>query len=242
MDNFCVNQIAVNRVNPTESAVKSFPTGRKLYNDNGYTRRNKHVTGWKPLIKLNVPSKHIHFNGFYSRLSERVELLHRPHSDKRFWYDDKQMKTREQSQCLKRYFSHSAHPRTRIIMNWSAKPEAEMLFITLSSWNKANNQLSSSRLRQRHNFPQTQEYSGKSSAEGRRILTPNWNSRPFRCPYGLTRRSAAVWLLGTRVRIPLSVSMFVVCWVGRGLCDKLITRSKESYRVYVGARACLCVI
>lgn len=97
MDNFCVNRIAVNRVNPTESALKYFRTGHKLYSDNEYMRRNKHVTGWKPLIKLNVPSKHIHFNGFYSRLPERLELLHIPHSDKRFCYDDKQMTTTEQS-------------------------------------------------------------------------------------------------------------------------------------------------
>jgi hypothetical protein len=59
----------------------------------------------------------------------------------------------------------------------------------------------------------------------------------FRC-----RRSAAAWLLGSRVRIPLGVWMFVLylyvvlSCVGRDLCDGLITRPGESYRV------CNCVI
>jgi hypothetical protein len=55
-------------------------------------------------------------------------------------------------------------------------------------------------------------------------------------PRGL-KRSAAAWLLGSRVRIPLRSWMFVSCvyvllsCVGRGLCDGLITRPEESYRV-----------
>jgi hypothetical protein len=47
----------------------------------------------------------------------------------------------------------------------------------------------------------------------------------------------AASLLGTRVRIPLGAWMFVFVFyvvlscVGRGLCDGLITRPEESYRV-----------
>ena len=33
--------------------------------------------------------------------------------------------------------------------------------------------------------------------------------------------------------------VFVVCFVGSGLCDELITRSEESYRRCVCARACV---
>jgi hypothetical protein len=57
-------------------------------------------------------------------------------------------------------------------------------------------------------------------------------------PRGLRRRSAVAWLLGSRIRIPLEAWMFVCCvyvlsCVGRGLCDGLITRPEESYRVSV---------
>jgi hypothetical protein len=53
-------------------------------------------------------------------------------------------------------------------------------------------------------------------------------------PRGLRRTSAAAWLLGSRVRISLGAWMFVVLsCVGRGLCDGLITRPEESYRVSV---------
>jgi hypothetical protein len=54
-------------------------------------------------------------------------------------------------------------------------------------------------------------------------------------PCGPRRRSATARLLGSRVRIPLRVSMFVscVCCVGSGLCVELITWSEESYRWYV---------
>jgi hypothetical protein len=47
---------------------------------------------------------------------------------------------------------------------------------------------------------------------------------------GLRRRSAAAWLLGSRVQIPPRAWVFVSCvymllsCVGRGLCDGLITR------------------
>jgi hypothetical protein len=58
-----------------------------------------------------------------------------------------------------------------------------------------------------------------------------------------TRRSAAAWLLGSRVRAPQIAWLFVscVCCVGRGFCDELITRSEESYWVYVCMRVCVCV-
>jgi hypothetical protein len=47
---------------------------------------------------------------------------------------------------------------------------------------------------------------------------------------GLGRRSEAAWLLGSRVRIPLTAWIFVscVCCVDRGLCDELITRDLET--------------
>jgi len=37
------------------------------------------------------------------------------------------------------------------------------------------------------------------------------------------------------------LSCVCVCSVGSGLCDELITRSDESYRVCVGVCACVCV-
>jgi hypothetical protein len=60
-------------------------------------------------------------------------------------------------------------------------------------------------------------------------------------PLGLMRRSAAAWLLGSRVRIPLGAWMFLsyvymLSCVGRGLCDGLIIRPEKSYRVY----NCMC--
>jgi hypothetical protein len=57
----------------------------------------------------------------------------------------------------------------------------------------------------------------------------------YRWPRGLRLRSAAAWLLGLRVWIPLRVWIFVYWFhmlcVGRGLCDGLITRPEESYRM-----------
>ena len=54
-------------------------------------------------------------------------------------------------------------------------------------------------------------------------------------PRGLRRRSAATRLLRLWVRIPPGAWMFVCCECsvlsGRGLCDKLITRPEESYRL-----------
>ena len=54
-------------------------------------------------------------------------------------------------------------------------------------------------------------------------------------PRRLRRRSAAARLLRSWVRIPPGAWMFVCCECcvlsGRGLCDKLITRPEESYRL-----------
>ena len=53
---------------------------------------------------------------------------------------------------------------------------------------------------------------------------------------GLRRRSAAARRLRSWVRIPPGAWMFVCCEFcvlsGRGLCDELITRPEESYRLW----------
>ena len=55
-------------------------------------------------------------------------------------------------------------------------------------------------------------------------------------PRGLKLRSAAAGLLRLLVRIPSGAWMFVCCEFsvlsGRGLCDGLIIRSEESYRLW----------
>ena len=55
-------------------------------------------------------------------------------------------------------------------------------------------------------------------------------------PRGLRRRSAAARLLGLWVPIPLGAWMCVCCECcvlsGRGLCNELITRPEESYRLW----------
>ena len=55
-------------------------------------------------------------------------------------------------------------------------------------------------------------------------------------PRGLRRGSAAASLLGLWIRILPEAWMFVCCECcvlsGRGLCDGLITRTEESYRVW----------
>jgi hypothetical protein len=60
--------------------------------------------------------------------------------------------------------------------------------------------------------------------------------RPIQWPRGLTRRSPAARLLGLLVRILpgewISVSCECSLLSGRGLCDGLITRPEESYRVW----------
>jgi hypothetical protein len=54
-------------------------------------------------------------------------------------------------------------------------------------------------------------------------------------PRSLRRGSAAARLLGLWVRIPPGAWMSVCCECcvlsGRGLCDELVTRQEESYRV-----------
>jgi len=61
-------------------------------------------------------------------------------------------------------------------------------------------------------------------------------ARQSRWPRGLRCRSAAARLLRLWVRIPPGAWMFVcfVCCVlsGRGLCNELITRPEESYRLW----------
>ena len=55
-------------------------------------------------------------------------------------------------------------------------------------------------------------------------------------PCGLRRRSSAARLLRSWVRIPPGAWVFVCCECcvlsGRGLCDGLITRPEESYRLW----------
>ena len=55
-------------------------------------------------------------------------------------------------------------------------------------------------------------------------------------PHGLRRRSAAARLLGLWVRIPPGAWMSVCCECcmlsDRGLCDELMTRPEESYRLW----------
>ena len=55
-------------------------------------------------------------------------------------------------------------------------------------------------------------------------------------PRGLRRRSTAARLLRSWVRIPPGAWMSVCCECcvlsGRGLCDELITRPEESYRLW----------
>ena len=58
----------------------------------------------------------------------------------------------------------------------------------------------------------------------------------FRWSRGLRRWSAAARLLGLWVRIPPEAWVFVCCECcvlsGTGLCDELITRPEESYRMW----------
>jgi hypothetical protein len=55
-------------------------------------------------------------------------------------------------------------------------------------------------------------------------------------PHGLRRSSTAARLLGLWVHIPPGAWMIVCCdccvLSGRGLCDELITRPEESYRLW----------
>ena len=51
-------------------------------------------------------------------------------------------------------------------------------------------------------------------------------------PRGLSRWSVAARLLRSWVRIPPGAWMFVWVLSGRGLCDEVITRPEESYRLW----------
>jgi len=59
---------------------------------------------------------------------------------------------------------------------------------------------------------------------------------PSQWPRGLRRSFSAACLLRFWVRIPLGAWMFVCCECcvlsGKGLCDGLITRPEESYRMW----------
>jgi len=71
-----------------------------------------------------------------------------------------------------------------------------------------------------------------------RRITLRWIYRKCRSqrPRGLRRRSAAARLLRSWVRISPGAWIFVCCECcvlsGRGLCDELITRLEESYRLW----------
>jgi len=63
-----------------------------------------------------------------------------------------------------------------------------------------------------------------------------FSERWFQWPRGLRRRSAAARLLRLWVRTPTRAWMSVSCECrvlsGRGLCDEMITRPEESYRLW----------
>ena len=63
------------------------------------------------------------------------------------------------------------------------------------------------------------------------------SQRQSQWPRGLRRRSVASLLLRSWIRIPPGAWMFASCECccvlsGRGLCDELITRPEESYRLW----------
>jgi hypothetical protein len=71
---------------------------------------------------------------------------------------------------------------------------------------------------------------------GKEILECNIPGCRSQWPRGLRRKSAAARLLRSWVRIPPGVWMFVCCECcmlsGRSLCDELITRPEETYRLW----------
>ena len=75
---------------------------------------------------------------------------------------------------------------------------------------------------------------GRTPLNGKEDFTVNYCRSWW--PRGLRRRSAAARLLGLWVRIPPGAWKFVCCeccvFSGRGLCDELITRPEESYRLW----------
>jgi len=68
------------------------------------------------------------------------------------------------------------------------------------------------------------------------LYNPKENHSRSQWPSGLRGRSTAAQLLRSWVRIPPEAWMFVCCGCcvlsGRGLCDELITRPEESYRLW----------
>ena len=68
------------------------------------------------------------------------------------------------------------------------------------------------------------------------LININWIESRSQWPRGLRRRSAASRLLRLWVRFPPEAWMSVCCECcvlsGRGLCDELITRPEESYRLW----------
>ena len=97
------------------------------------------------------------------------------------------------------------------------------IFLSLNSSYKAFSQFSSYILVARPAYPLS--FSNRNSIHCR----SQW-------PRGLRRRSAAARLLRSWVRIPPGAWIFVCCECcvlsGRGLCDELITRPEESYRLW----------
>ena len=68
------------------------------------------------------------------------------------------------------------------------------------------------------------------------VLRPTAYNGRSQWPRGLRRRSAAARLLRLWVRIPPRAWMSLCCECcvlsGRGLCDELLTRPEESYRLW----------
>ena len=86
-----------------------------------------------------------------------------------------------------------------------------------------------------------QQFSLSTAQKVMMILLCYYDSKMlFKCrsqwPRGLRRRSAAARRLRSWVRIPPRTWMFACCECcvlsGRGLCDELITRSEEPYRLW----------
>jgi hypothetical protein len=80
-------------------------------------------------------------------------------------------------------------------------------------------------------------YVATCSTRNGNLQLPVYSLGRSQWPSGLRHRSAVARLLGSQVRIPLGAWMSVSCVymlccpVCRGLCDGLITRPEESYRV-----------
>ena len=68
------------------------------------------------------------------------------------------------------------------------------------------------------------------------LIRPTYVVCRSQWPHGIRRRSSAARLLRLWVWIPPEAWMFVCCECcvssGRGLCDELITRPEESYRLW----------